>query len=165
MRIRRGLRACCLHWQCQEACQKAVVAAPLTPAKYPSHCLVFGSRGELLLLCLLRSKKELWRQQGPCAASRREGKVGLAPCLPPLWLRTWCEASGCRLPSPAYDVRVCRILLSEQIGFENHCSGVCAVYFCKDQGLLLTVPAGYRTEENPGNQSYVVITLSLPSSH
>lgn len=110
-------------------------------------------------------QEELWRPRGPCAASRREGKVGLAPGLPPLWLRTWCEASGCRLPPPAYDVRVCRILLSEQVGFEKHCSAVCAVYFCKGQGLLPTVPAGHRTEKNPGNHSHVAITLSLPSSH
>ena len=113
-------------------------------------------------------QQELWSQQRLCAASRSEGKMELAPYLPLRWLRAWCKAPGCCLLPPAYDIGVCRIPVSEQIRFENCCSDIYAVYFDMNQGLWLTVPAGYGTGKSHRNHDgrwYTVMPPSLPSSH
>lgn len=72
------------------------------------------------------------------------------------------------LPAPARDVSVSRTPLSEQTEPENHCSDVCAVHFRMNQGLLLAVPAGYRTGRSHRNHDgrwHAVTPLFLPSSH
>lgn len=129
MCIERGLKAWCVQCQCQKAHHKSVITAPFTPAKYPPHCLLFGSCGELLLLCLLR----ISRNSGASSdfvRYRVRGEMGLVPS----YLSTGSGPTAKHLPPPpAQDTSVCSVPASEQTRFQSHCFDIWALNFCMNQ--------------------------------